>query len=110
MAKVTDEKIEEVVNILWLNIYEEDFRGKQRGRFAITREQLKSALGTKKLHASTVERLIDAARDLGLVIVDLDSIFACIEVRVLVKLRRPPAILFEKFFPNTVDDDDEGEE
>jgi hypothetical protein len=99
MAIVTDEKIEQVATTLWRDLYEDSFRGKERGRFCVTRGQLKEALDTERLHASTIQRLQDAALALGLVIIDLDDLFPCIEVRIVRKYRRPPSEIFLKHFP-----------
>ncbi len=90
--------LEVVAEKLWAEVYEREFRGKPRGRFSITREQLKQALGVKRLHASTVDKLQERALEKGLVIIDLDDIFPCIEVSVLRKYRRPPRIIFDDIF------------
>ncbi len=95
---VTDDHIRQVAHLLFADLYEREFRGKSRGRFAITRAQIKQALAVEKLHASTIERLQDEALDLGLVIVDLDDVFACVEIGVLRKYRRPPRTIFEDLF------------
>jgi hypothetical protein len=110
MAAVTDAKIAEVASKLWLDVYEAAFRGKDRGRFCLTREQLKHALGTDRLHASTIERLQDEARSKGLVIIDLDDIFPCVEVRVVRKYRRPPTTFFNEIFPEEEEEGDPEEE
>jgi hypothetical protein len=111
MAAVSDEKIREVAVKLWTAVYEEPFRGKDRGRFCLTREQMKAALGTGRLHATTIERLQDEALSLGLVIIDLDDLFPCVEVRIIRKYRRPPGDIFLKHFPEPEDDRaSEGEE
>ena len=104
MPAVTEEKIREVAHKLWRDIYEEAFRGKERGRFCLTREQMRIALDTERLHATTIERLQDEALSLGLVIIDLDDLFPCIEVNVVRKYRRPPADVFRKFFSEPEDD------
>lgn len=112
---VTDETIKRVARKLWADIYEHDFRGKSRGRFAIRRGQLRQALGVDRLHASTIRRLQDAALKNGLAIIDLDDLFPCIEVDVLRRYRRPPSEVFDKFFGDDVglnfgtDDDDDPE-
>ena len=111
MPAVTDEKLREVAKKLWVDLYEEPFRGKERGRFCLTREQLRIALDTERLHASTIERLQDEALSLGLVIIDLDDLFPCIEVGVVRKYRRPPGEVFKKFFEEPEDDDgDDGDD
>ncbi len=113
MAAVTDEKIHEVARTLWMDVYEDEFRGKERGRFCLTRRQLMDALGTTRLHASAIQRLQDEALGLGLVIIDLDDLFPCVEVRVARRYRRPPAEVFLRHFPGPAEehagegDDDE---
>ena len=96
---VSQEKIEQVAHTLWARVYEAEFRGKARGRFRLSREQLKQALGVKRLHASTVSRLQDAALSRGLAIGDQDHFFSFIETSVVEKYRQPPSALFDEFFP-----------
>jgi len=98
MASVTDEKIEKVADLLWREVYERPFRGKERGRFAVTREQLRRALGVERLHDSTVKNLQEEALKLGLIIIDLDNLFPCIEVKVVRQYRRPPKSVFNEIF------------
>lgn len=100
---ISDEKLNHVARVLWADVYEEAFRGKDRGRFALRRDQLREALGVERLHASTIRRLQDVALKKGLAIIDLDDLFPCIEVNVLRRYRRPPSEIFAKFF-----DDDDG--
>jgi hypothetical protein len=109
MAFVTDETIREVAEKLGTEIYEADFRGKGRGRFAITRAQLRHALGVQKLHATTIERLQHCALEYGLVIIDLDDLFPCVETNVVREYRRPPKSIFSSVFgsvPTTEPDED----
>ncbi len=75
MAIVTEEKLGDVVAKLYRDIYEAEFRGKNRERFAITRAQMKQALDVDKLHAKTIARLQDKALEHGLVVIDLDDLF-----------------------------------
>ncbi len=110
MAQVTDEKIQAVVEKLWREVYEHAFRGKKRGRFAITRDQMRLALGVKKLHGSTIQRVQDEALDLGLIVIDLDDLFPCIEIKVVRKYRRPSKAVFEETFDVNIDDTDDEEE
>jgi hypothetical protein len=106
LAVVTDEKIQEVAHKLWMNVYEDEFRGKERGRFCLTRRQLMDALDTTRLHASTIQRLQDEALRVGLIVVDLDDLFPCVEVKVLRKYRRPPAEVFLRHFPKPSEEQD----
>lgn len=110
MAAVSDEKIHQVAQALWAGLYEAEFRGKDRGRFCLTREQLRIALNTDRLHASTVQRLQDEALAIGLVIIDLDDVFPCVEARVVRRYRRPPREIFEQHFTPVEDDTEEGDD
>jgi hypothetical protein len=89
------DRINEVAQCLWGEIYEEEFGGKPRGKFLLTREDLKSLLGVQRLHFSTVRQLTDACLKLGLVVIDLDSYFAMVELRFLEKWRRVPKRLIK---------------
>lgn len=110
---VTDEKLDSVARTLWADVYETAFRGKSRGRFCLTREQMKQALDVKRLHPPTIQRLQDVALRIGLVIIDLDDLFPCVEIDIVRRYRRPPSEIFGKFFPEDdgsqpkeADDDD----
>ena len=107
MPQVTEEKIEEVADLLWRRVYEAPFRGKDRGRFAITREQMKEALDVDRLHDSTLERLQDSALKKGLIIIDLDDLFPCIETKVVRQYRRPPKAVFDEIFGLNAAEEDE---
>jgi len=106
-AKMHEENVDHIADKLWREVYETPFRGKSRGRFAITREQLKTALGVHKLHRKTVRRLQDAALRKGLVIVDLDDVFPCVETRVVREYRRPPKTIFESIFTSATEESEE---
>jgi len=105
-----EDRLREVAEKLYLEVYEEAFRGKDRGRFCLTRSQLKNALGVQRLHASTIQRLQDIALEKGLVIIDLDDLFPCVEVRIIRRYRRPPAEIFARIFPQPDDEEDKHEE
>lgn len=112
MTPAMNERLGKVVQMLWAEVYEEKFRGKDRGRFVLTREQVKAALGVERLHATTVEALQDAALKRGLVIVDLDDLFPCVETRVIRKYRRPPTEVFDRILKSNglVEEETVGEE
>ncbi|WP_366655354.1 hypothetical protein [Fodinicurvata sp. EGI_FJ10296] len=107
MIKPTDLTIRKVARSLKINIYNEEFRGKKRGRFCLTRRQLKTALGVERLRSETIQKLQDEALEMGLVIIDLDETFPCVEKDIVEKYRRPPAEVFSEYFPiNETDDFD----
>jgi len=112
MAQVTDDAIRNLVEKLWGEVYELPFRGKKRGRFTFTRDQMKLALGTQKLHDTAILRVQDEALDRGLVITDLDDVFGCIETDVVRKYRQLPRALFEDVFKISVgpERDDSGDD
>jgi len=91
-------KISEVADKLCKKLYEESFRGKSRGRFILSREQLKQALQVERLHQATIIKLQDEALSLGFIIIDLDDVFPCIETKVVRGYRRPTSEIFKKYF------------
>lgn len=106
MAALTDEKIDQVVNKL-NELYETSFRGKKRGRYGLTRDQMRQALDVDKLHDTAIEKLQDAALRTGLVIIDLDGFFPIVEVDVIRKYRKPPVSIFQAIFAISAEVDDE---
>jgi len=109
MTGVTPERLGKVAHMLWAQVYEEKFRGKDRGRFVLTREQIKAALNVQRLHGSTIQALQDVALRRGLVIIDLDDLFPCIETNVVRQYRRPPTDIFTRFLRETFPEDLEDE-
>ena len=95
--------------------FETSFRGKTRGRFALTREQLKIVLDVKRLDQSIITRLQDAMLVRGLVMIDLDDVFPFIEESIIRRYRRPSYRILNPMFPRIpfdglkeTDDEDEG--
>lgn len=117
MAAVTRERLEKVALMLWAEVYEASFRGKDRGRFVLSRAQLKTVLGVERLHQGTIQALQDVALETGsgpnrgLVIIDLDDLFPCVELPVMRRYRRPPSELLDRLlretFPEDVQPDEE---
>ena len=97
---LTERTIESVARRLKADLYEAEFRGKDRGRFCLSRMQLRRALGVERLHMNDILRLQDAALKLGLVIIDLDDLFPCVEAGIVRGYRRPPAGVFAQCFPS----------
>ncbi len=115
MPAVTEVRLAAAARMLRRHIYEAEFRGKDRGRFLLTRAQMKKVLNVERLHASTIRALQDAALEEGLVIIDLDDVFPCIETRSARRYRRPPTALLNRYLAETfpedaADDEDEPNE
>ncbi|EOZ3049306.1 hypothetical protein L8O44_19245 [Enterobacter roggenkampii] len=108
--KVTQQRINEVAHIMNVEIYEEAFGGKARGRFLIDRKQMRDLLGTSKLHDTTLAKLYVACLDEGIVMIDLDEVFAFIEAKMVRKYRKAPVRITDKFVPPNESDDDLMEE
>ncbi len=105
------ERIDDVAQCLWAEIYEDEFGGKPRGKFHLSRDDLKKLLGVQRLHSSTLRQLTDACLDLGLVVIDLDSYFAMVELRFIEKWRQvPKRIIKEQAQELDAYGDDDGEE
>ena len=90
-----EERVEKVAEVLYFNLYEATFGGKVRGRFLVSRDDLKKLLGVKRLHPSTVEKLIDACLELGLVVIDMESSFGFAETTFVDKWRKAPTRLID---------------
>ncbi|WP_133123434.1 hypothetical protein, partial [Methylobacterium frigidaeris] len=101
MTTVTPERLRLAAHMLWEGIYEAEFRGKERGRFLLTRAQLKKVLNVERLHGTTIQSFQDAALELGLIIIDLDDVFPCIETRMARRYRRPPTALLNRHLAET---------
>ena len=90
-------RIETLAIKLFLDVYEAEFGGKARGRFQLTRQDLKKLLGVKRLHPSTMQKLVDACLMSGLVVIDMDDTIAFAEERYVSKWRRVPSRLIEDY-------------
>lgn len=101
-------KPQEVVASL-TKIYEQEFGGKERGRFKITRSGLRRLTGSKRLNDNALNDIADAAFDAGYVLVDLGDHFAVVEVAVMLSYRPVPKSVLEQVVQDGTDptDDDE---
>ena len=62
------------------NIYSARFSGKTRGRYTITREQMRELSGrTGRLELKIQSRIVEEARKLGLVVIPMETGFSVIE-------------------------------
>ena len=100
-----DERIQSTARLLYIQAYEAEFSGKNRGRFQIAREDIKQLLGISRLHPSTLQKLIDACLELGMVVIDMDDNFAFAETEYVSKWRKLPTRLVKEY-ANQLDDDD----
>jgi hypothetical protein len=108
MTAIADQHLDQVATTLWGEVYERTFAGKARGRFVLSRRQLKRIIDTRRLDGRTVARLQDYALDKGLMIIDLDDHFAFAEVGVFDRWRRvPDAVLDACFAEESGEDEDE---
>lgn len=105
---MTNERIEKVASALYIKAYESEFGGKNRGRFLVSREDIKTLIGAKRLHSSTVQRMIDACLELGLVVIDMDDSFAFAEKAYVDKFRKLPTRLVTEF-ANEIDQEEDDE-
>lgn len=104
-----DQRITALAQKLYLEIYEAEFGGKARGRFQLTRQDLKKLLGIKRLHASTMQSLIDACLKTGLVVIDMDDTIAFAEEAYVSKWRRIPSRLIDDYTAELDFDESEDE-
>lgn len=81
--------IEQMTNIV-IEIYGSEFRGKKKGRFALTKEQIKEISGRSTLQDTIIDQLIDELYDQGysMTYVDID-LYSIIKRSILCKFRKP---------------------
>lgn len=82
-------KPHEVVALL-AELYEQEFGGKERGRFKIARSSLRRLMGNKRLRDSAISEIADAALDAGYILIDLGDYFAVVEEAVMLNYRPVP--------------------
>lgn len=78
------------VAIMLSDIYETAFGGKERGRFRISRNNLKILADRKVIRQSFVDELKEEAWEYELVVVDLEDGFVVIDVNLLDSYRFVP--------------------
>lgn len=101
-------KTPEQVALLLANIYEDEFGGKRRGRFKITRSSLRRLAGRKRLEDSTINRIMGAALEIGYILVDLGDNLAVVEESVMLNYRPVPKSVLSRH--SIENDDATGEE
>jgi hypothetical protein len=77
-------------------IYESDFGGKDRGRFQMSRQQLRELSGRGRLEDSTLDEIVNQAYELGFVVTDLGDDFSVVEVNVMRSYRKVPTRVIEE--------------
>ncbi len=78
-------------------IYESEFGGKDRGRYKISRSNLRRLAGRKRLEDTTVKRIADAALEIGYIVIDLGDYFSVVEEAVLLNYRPVPKSVLSPF-------------
>lgn len=90
--------VNEVVEVLRA-IYEESFGGKSRGRYKLTRSQFRILCGRSRLEAALTMKIVDAALDEGIVLIELGDHFCVIEESAVLAYRPVPKNVGTKYLP-----------
>ena len=101
------------VAIMLSDIYETAFGGKERGRFRISRNNLKILADRKVIKQSFVDELKEEAWEYELVVVDLEDGFVVIDVNLLDSYRFAPKNVVKEIveeFDEEYGDEEEYEE
>jgi hypothetical protein len=77
-------------------IYNWEFGGKDRGRFRISRRQLRRLSGRGRLEDSILSQFVQHCYERGLVVTDLGDEFSVIEVAAMQNYRKAPSRLIEE--------------
>lgn len=99
---------DEVVALL-AALYEQEFGGKDRGRFKIARSNLRRLTGRKRLDDKALSDITDAAFDAGYVLIDLGDYFAVVEEAVMLNYRPVPKSVLAQVLEEGGDSTDDGE-
>lgn len=91
---MTYEEAEKVASKI-KTIYESRFGGKDKGRFLLSRSQLRQLAGMKRLEDTTKDLIVEAAYEAGYVVTDLGDDFAVIDEDVMHRFRKVPERLLK---------------
>ncbi len=69
-------------------LYEEDFGGKQRGRFRISMKHMRLLTGRKRVPPSIVRKVSEELFELGYVLIDMETFFVVLAQRTFTSYRR----------------------
>jgi len=97
MSIITNERIKCVAEKLYLSAYEASFGGKNRGRFLITRTDLRTLLGVSKLTLECINNLSEECLSEGIVLIDLEDSFGIIESSMIFNWRKIPNRIVEEY-------------
>src|SRR5262245_54249883 len=78
-------------------IYQETFGGKDRGRYKISRRNLRLLSGRKRLEDTTTAKIMESLYNLGFIMVDLGDDFAVVEEGVMLNYRPVPRAVLSKY-------------
>lgn len=82
------------------SIYDEEFGGKLRGRYVISRPDLRELSGRKgRLEDPVIAQIILFSLELGLVVTDIGDEFSVVEVDVQRGYRKVPGRLIAEYLP-----------
>jgi len=97
MSIVTNERIVLVADKLYISAYEARFGGKKRGRFLITRSDLRELLGVSKLTTDTIDKLAEEFLSTDLALIDMEDCFGVMETSMILNWRKIPSRLVEEY-------------
>lgn len=92
-----------------IEIYKEAFGGKEKGRYQISRENLKWLHGAQRLHATTIEKLKNEIFENGFILIDLDDVFCLVRCKLLRGWRKVPARVIDCKKPKKTSNSDNDE-
>ena len=90
--KITAEKLAETLKALMVA----PFGGKPNGRYIIERGRLAELAGRKTLREPYIEDLQDAALEIDVVVVNLDTVFSVQDLEVIERHRSVPPSVIQK--------------
>jgi len=83
---------------IFKKIYDEEFGGRKRGRFRISRELVRKISGRKRLDSRFIEQVTEEGYEQDLIIINREDFFNVIEDRVMDSHRKVPKRIASRFF------------
>ncbi len=80
-------------------LYEQEFGGKDRGRYRISLKLFQELAGRRRLYSDDIQRIGRALFERGYVMIDMESFFAVLSQKTLTSYRR---VNTETLFPSEV--------
>ncbi len=103
-------RISQLAELLMDDIYMDEFCGKTQGRYIVDRDDLKTLLKVRRLTSDIIAALANECLNNALLMIDLDGVFAFVELTSVERWRKVPTRLIKSYSLQLDGQDDEDED